>query len=74
MPQAIRMVDVRPPEPISWHGEVGDHVVHGVAHGERGQAIVLWDHLYHVFRAFIEVEAQSPRCPDMKICDSWPFW
>ena len=49
MPQAIGMVDVPSPNPVSWHSEVCDHVVHGIAHGDGGQAVVLGDHLNYMF-------------------------
>ena len=73
VPQAIGMVDVPSPNPISWYSQVCDHVVHGVAHGDGGQAIVLRNHLYHTLRALIEVKTQPPWRPNMEVGNRRPL-
>ena len=67
MTQAVGMVDVRAPEPVGRHSKVLHYVVHGIAHGDGGEAIVLGHHLDHVLRALEKAKAQPPRRPHMEV-------
>ena len=73
VPQAICMIDIISPDPISWDSQVCHHVVHGIAHGDGGQAIVLWDHLDYTFRALVKMETQPPRRPNVEVGNRWPL-
>lgn len=74
MTQAVGVVDVGAPQPVGRHSEILHDVVHGIAHGDGGQAVELGHHVDHVLGALKEAEAQPPRRPHVEVHHCRPPW